>query len=90
MTDLPDHDPDPGDHDRPIFLITMDRSRRSRWTETRIQELGKQHGYTGSYETVKRFVRPLHAEEAVADLTQRRFETPPGGQSQIDWGQARV
>jgi transposase len=68
----------------------MDRSRRSRWTETRIQELGKQHGYTGSYETVKRFVRPLHAEEAVADLTQRRFETPPGGQSQIDWGQARV
>jgi hypothetical protein len=40
---------------------------------------------------VKLFVRPLRAEEAVADLTQRRFETPPpGGQSQIDWGQARV
>jgi transposase len=90
MTDLHDHDPDPGDHDPPIPVITMRRSRRSRWTETRIQELGKQHGYTGSYETVKRFVRPLHAEEAVSDLTQRRFETPPGGQSQIDWGQARV
>ena len=54
------------------------------------QELCKQHGYTGSYETVKLFVRPLRAEEAVADLTQRRFETPPGAQSQIDWGQARV
>jgi len=26
MTDLPDHDPDLGDHDRPIFMITMDRS----------------------------------------------------------------
>jgi transposase len=54
------------------------------------QELGQQHGYTGSYETVKLFVRPLRAEDAVTDLTQRRFETPPGGQSQIDWGQARV
>jgi len=26
MTDLPDHDPDLGDHDRPISAITMDRS----------------------------------------------------------------
>jgi transposase len=54
------------------------------------QELCKQRSYTGSYETVKLFVRPLRAEEAVADVTQRRFETPPGSQSQIDWGQARV
>ena len=37
MTDLPDHDPDLRDHDRPIFLITMDRSQRSRWAETRTQ-----------------------------------------------------
>lgn len=54
------------------------------------QELRRHHGYTGSYETVKLFIRPLRAEEAVADVTQRRFETPPGAQSQIDWGQARV
>ena len=54
------------------------------------QELCQHHGYAGSYETVKLFVRPLRAEEAIADLTQRRFETPPGAQSQIDWGQARV
>jgi len=26
MTDLPDHDPDLGDHDPPIFVITMKRS----------------------------------------------------------------
>jgi transposase len=52
--------------------------------------LRRHHGYAGSYETAKLFVRPLRAEEAVADLTQRRFETPPGAQSQIDWGQARV
>jgi transposase len=54
------------------------------------QELCKKHRYTGSYETVKLFVRPLRAEVAVDEVTQRRFETPPGAQSQIDWGQARV
>jgi len=26
MTDLGDRDTDPGDHDRPIWVITMDRS----------------------------------------------------------------
>ena len=54
------------------------------------QELRRDRGYTGSYETVKRFVRPLRRLQAKSQLTQRRFETPPGQQSQIDWGQARV
>src|SRR5213594_1857323 len=35
MTDLPDHDPDLSDHDRPIPVITIRRSTRSRWAETR-------------------------------------------------------
>lgn len=54
------------------------------------QELKRQGGYTGSYDTVKRFVAPLRALEARGEVTQRRFETPPGQQSQIDWGQALV
>jgi transposase len=54
------------------------------------QELCRHHGYAGGYDTVKRFVRPLRAEQAIEEITQRRFETPPGAQSQIDWGQARV
>ena len=54
------------------------------------QELRRDRGYTGSYETVKRFVRPLRRLQAKSQLTQRRFETPPGQQSQIDWGQTRV
>jgi transposase len=53
------------------------------------QEL-RQQGYVGSYETVKRFVRPLRAAEQAAERATVRFETPPGQQSQIDWGQARV
>ena len=53
------------------------------------QELGGRQ-YEGSYETVKRFVRPLREMQLYAAVTRTRFETPPGLQSQIDWGQARV
>jgi transposase len=53
------------------------------------QEL-RQRGFTGSYQTVKRFVRPLRAVEALAERATVRFETAPGQQSQIDWGSARV
>jgi transposase len=52
------------------------------------QELVQQHGYTGSYETVKRFVRPLRETQALAERAAVRLETPLGLQSQIDWGQA--
>jgi transposase len=54
------------------------------------QELTAQHGYTGSYDTVKRFVRPLRDVQDLAARATVRFETPPGLQSQIDWGQATV
>ena len=54
------------------------------------QELHGQRGFIGSYETVKLAVRPLRAEASVASVTQRRFETSPGEQAQIDWGQVTV
>jgi transposase len=54
------------------------------------QELKARRGYSGSYETVKRFVAPLRELAASDTLTQMRFETAPGQQSQIDWGQMRV
>src|SRR5712664_1660782 len=54
------------------------------------QELRRARGYRGSYETVRRFVRPLRAAEQAAERATVRFETPPGQQSQIDWGQARI
>ena len=53
------------------------------------QEL-KPKGYAGSYETVKRFIRPLrdrHREDALATI---RFETEPGQQAQVDWGTSAV
>lgn len=54
------------------------------------QELRGQHGFGGSYETVKLAVRPLRAAVLVAALTQCRFETAPGEQAQVDWGQLGV
>lgn len=42
-------------------------------------------GFTGGYDTVKRFVRPLR-KEALTQATIR-YETPPGRQGQVDWGQ---
>ncbi len=41
------------------------------------QELRRQR-YEGSYETVKRFVRPLRETQLQAAVTRTRFETPPG------------
>ncbi|MCW5767014.1 MAG: IS21 family transposase, partial [Phycisphaeraceae bacterium] len=54
------------------------------------QELRASHEYTGSYETVKRGVAPLREVQLQAERALLRFETPPGQQSQIDWGQATV
>ncbi len=54
------------------------------------QALRASRGYRSSYETVKRFVAPLRVLAAAAELTQIRFETLPGQQSQIDWGEAKV
>lgn len=53
-------------------------------------ELRTSRGYTGSYETVKRSVAPLREVPLHVECTRLRFETPPGQQSQIDWGQATV
>jgi transposase len=54
------------------------------------QELTRERGFAGCYETVKLAVRPLRAAATVASLTQRRFETGPGEQAQCDWGQITV
>jgi transposase len=54
------------------------------------QELVHMRGFAGSYQTVKRFVAPLRANAEIGSLCQIRFETAPGQQSQIDWGQVRT
>ena len=45
--------------------------------------LKKHHGYTGSYTTIKDFVRNLNLEKQKQAVI--RFETNPGIQAQVDW-----
>jgi len=54
------------------------------------QELCASRGFEGGYGTVRDAVRPLRLELVAASLTQCRFETEPGEQAQVDWGEVRV
>jgi len=44
----------------------------------------KQRGYTGGYSILKGYLQPLR--EAASSVAVRRFETAPGVQAQVDWG----
>lgn len=47
-------------------------------------------GFTGGYLQVQRFVRPLRDAKRWASVATVRFETEPGQQAQVDYGQLRV
>lgn len=49
-----------------------------------LQEL-RSRGYTGGYTILKDYLRPLRHQARGAAV--RRFETPPGHQAQLDWGE---
>ena len=51
-----------------------------------LQELSAR-GFQGSYATVRRFVQPYRLLADKAALCQTRFETAPGEQAQVDYGQ---
>jgi transposase len=72
------------------------------WWQTQIEFLGPQrppsvqllheflqaeHGYKGSYKSVRKFVRARYGRPPIRPF--RRVETPPGAQSQSDWGEFR-
>jgi len=47
-------------------------------------------GFTGSYQQVQRFLKPYRAQRKWSALATVRFETEPGEQAQVDYGQLRV
>lgn len=49
-----------------------------------LRELRAQ-GYSGGYTTLKDYLQPRR--EAAKSVAVRRFETPPGRQAQVDWGE---
>jgi transposase len=54
------------------------------------QELAREHGLSVSLRTVERAVAPLRQGLRAEALATVRFETPPGRQLQIDFGELRV
>ena len=67
------------------FLPTITGAVAAGVSATRIhQDLVAEHGFTGSYESVKRCVRRLVAQLA---LPYRRLECAPGEEMQVDFGQ---
>jgi transposase len=54
------------------------------------QELVAEHGIAVSLRTVERAVAPLRRELAAEARATVRFETPPGKQLQVDFGEKRV
>jgi transposase len=54
------------------------------------QELAAEKGITLSLRTIERAVAPLRRELAAEARATLRFETPPGKQMQIDFGERRV
>jgi transposase len=70
------------------------------WLRARAPEVGyncavllrelRPQDYAGSLGQVHRFVRPLRVQARQAARATVRFETPPGQQAQVDFGQRRV
>ena len=47
-------------------------------------------GFTGTYQQVQRYLKPQRARRKWSELATVRFETGPGEQAQVDYGQLQV
>jgi transposase len=47
-------------------------------------------GFAGTYQQVQRAIQPLRTDRAWATVATMRFETSPGQQAQVDFGQIRL
>jgi len=56
---------------------------RHSYTATQVYQIVREHGYTGSYNTVKRYVRKVRPRRAKAYL---KLAFAPGECAQVDWG----
>jgi transposase len=77
--------PAPGGLLAPFKGYILQRIAAVRYCAQAVFEELQVRGYTGGYDTVRRFVGPLRKEADIEATV--RFETPPGRQGQADWGQ---
>ena len=72
----------------PYRQVIDDYLAEDAYQATWILERIKNMGYSGSYETVRDYVRSV--KERRSRLAYIRFETEPGRQAQVDWGDFQV
>ena len=72
----------------PYTQIIRDYLEQDDYQATWIYDRLKRMGYPGSYDTVKTYVRAI--KEQKTRLAYARFETEPGLQAQVDWGDFQV
>jgi transposase len=70
--------------DQIAAYLTEDPDYRASWIYDRLRS----HGYIGGYELVKRVVRVIKGQRQ--QLAYVRFETEPGQQAQVDFGEFQV
>lgn len=68
----------------PYHAFLQERLAAGVWNAVVLLRELKERGYEGGYTAVKDFVRPKRREACTVAV--RRFETPPGQQGQVDWG----
>lgn len=68
-------------------FITGERAKGRNATAI-YQDLVEHHGYEESYDAVKRFVRTI--EPATTPYAKCRFETEPGKEAQVDYGEGAL
>jgi transposase len=73
---------------KPYHQMIKDWLSHEDYQATRIHDLVTLQGYTGSYETVKRYVGKV--KENRDRVAYVRFETNPGLQAQVDFGDFKV
>jgi transposase len=72
----------------PYYQIIKDYLEQDDYQATWIFERLKRMGYAGSYDTLKVYVRTI--KEQKTRLAYARFETEPGLQAQVDWGDFQI
>jgi len=72
----------------PFMRLILDWLSQDDYRASWVFERLKPIGYAGSYETVKKFIRPI--KEQQARIAYARFETIPGLQAQVDWADFQI
>jgi transposase len=72
----------------PYHQVIRDFLDEDDYQATWIFERLKRMGYAGSYDTLKVFVRSI--KEQKCRIAYTRFETEPGLQAQVDWGDFKI